>query len=217
MSKPCTKTTILTMLATMGVGFTAHAQVWNEVGDAGQNNVAAAQMTDGIGPLTTINGSLNGNNDVDLYCINITDEARFVASVSAYTGNDSMLWLFNMDGTLQVWNDDFSSNFLSMITSQGVFANGHYILGVSSFANIPVDSDGNDLFGFGAWPGPDSDQLLGNSGILAGWNNNGLNSGNYEITLRGCEYCIPAPGAAAVLGLGGLVAAGRRRRTSRSC
>lgn len=190
----------------------ANAQVWTEVGDAGQNSVADAQVTAGVGGVTTITGSLSNNNDVDLYAIIIRDLSLFRTGVTAFGIGDSQLFLFNMNGTLQVWNNDFGG-VLSEITNQGVFSGGHYILGISSFANRPVNSSALDVSTFTTWPGPDAQQRRGNGRILAGWNNNGVDSGNYEITLGGCDFCIPipAPGAAALLGLSGLVASRRRR------
>lgn len=192
----------------------ATAQTWNEVGDAGQS-IAGAQATVGPGDLQFINGSLSDRNDVDLFCIRITDEAQFRAEVTSFVGMDSVLWLFNPDGTLQVFNDDFTGA-LSTITSQGVFANGVYFLGISRFANSPVNAANADLATVDFWPGPDGAQFQGNTNILDNWNNDtspSVQGGAYSITLRGAEFhVVPAPGAAAVLGLGSVLVAGRRRR-----
>lgn len=185
---------------------------WAETGDAGQT-IGTAQQTLGLGSLQVLTGVLDGRNDVDIFCIHITDEALFRAQVTSFAGQDSILWLFNPDGTLQVANDDFGGGALSTITSQGVFSNGIYYLGVSRFANIPLNAANASLLTNTFWPGPDFQQIRGNANILDHWNN-GTSPGNvggaYSITLRGAEFC-PTPGAAALLGLGGLVA-GRRRR-----
>ena len=63
----------LTALAVGMVVLTApaHAQVWNEVGDAGPFP-ATAQQTVGAGLLTTIRGNLASASDVDMYCIHLT-------------------------------------------------------------------------------------------------------------------------------------------------
>jgi MYXO-CTERM domain-containing protein len=52
------------------------------------------------------------------------------------------------------------------------------------------------------------------TGVLSGWAHTPLEgvTGNYTIALTGAEFhTVPSPGAAAVLGLGGLPAARRRR------
>lgn len=212
-----TRTAVLATLTTLALSLTAQAQVWNEVGDAGRNSVGAAQNTVGAGALTTINGSLGITTDVDLYCIRITDEALFRAEVTAYSGEDPMLYLFNADGTLQVFNDDFGSGVLSTINSQGVFTNGIYFLGICNFANVPFNETNNFMTTNNPWPGPETNQWQSSGGVLASWNDNiafPLNAtGTYSISLQGAEFhIIPAPGAAALLGLGGLMAAGGRRR-----
>lgn len=197
--------------ATLACSSVANAQVWNEVGDAGQNGVGAAQEPVGAGPLLKINGTLSG--DIDLFCIRITNEAIFEAGLnnSSSSLGDARLFLFNLNGSLQVWNDDFSNfDTTPWLNSQGVFANGEYILGISNGNARPVDSAGVDVSTFGTWPGTHLEQRKGNGRILDHWNPN-FGSGFYQITLRGVEYCIPTPGAAAVLGLAGLMASRRRR------
>ncbi|MCP9874376.1 hypothetical protein [Synechococcus sp. Cruz CV-v-12] len=207
----------LATLATLALSLTAHAQVWNEVGDAGQNGVGAAQVTVGAGALTTINGSLFRDQDVDLYCIRITDFANFRAIVTASTNPDSTLHLFNPDGTLQVYNDDyFSGSGFSLITSQGVFANGTYFLAMANYDNRPRSVSNTDLHANTVWPGPQNNQVQGNGLVLSSWAGDGVVffglPGAYTIELQGAEFhFIPAPSAAAMLGLGGLMAARRRR------
>jgi hypothetical protein len=202
--------------AMLAASLTAQAQVWNEVGDAGRDGVGAGQSTVGAGALTTINGSLSFTTDVDLYCIRITDEALFRAEVSAYAGDDPMLYLFNADGTLQVYNDDYNTSGLSTINSQGVFTNGIYFLGISNFANIPLTASNAFMTTINPWPGPDSNQWQSSGGVMASWNDNIIftfnATGAYSISMRGAEFhLVPAPGAAAMLGLGGLMASRRRR------
>lgn len=216
-----TKAPVLTTLTTLAFSLTAHAQVWNEIGDAGQNGVSAAQITVGDGPLTTINGSLFRDADVDLYCIRITDFANFRAIVTSSANPDSTLHLFNTDGTLQVYNDDyFSGSGFSLINNQGVLANGTYLLAMANYDVRPQSVSNTDLYANTTWPGPQSNQFQGNELVLSAWGGQpvffGL-AGSYTIELQGAEFhAVPSPGAAAMLGLGGLMAA-RRRRTARSC
>jgi hypothetical protein len=197
-----------------GVTGRASAQTWSEIGDAGQNGVGAAQHTYGTGPLTQIVGVLDGNNDVDLFCICIKDYANFRAEVTIFglfpVGN-SMLWLFNPDGTLQVWNDDFLfASELSTITSQGVANNGDHYIGISSFLNLPLDPSSSQIRTGGLWSGPDPWQGKGNGHALDHWSGGGGDDGLYVIELTGAVFC-PTPGATAILGCAGVLA-GRRRR-----
>lgn len=202
-----------TALMVHGAGH-ASAQTWNEVGDAGQNGVGAAQHTFGTGPLTEIVGVLDGNNDVDLFCICIKDYANFRAEVTIFglfPVGDSMLWLFNPDGTLQVWNDDFLvAGGLSTITSQGVANNGDHYIGISSFLNVPVDASSSQIRTAGLWAGPDPWQGKGNGHALDHWSGGGGYDGLYVIELTGAVFC-PTPGGIMLLGLGGLIATRRRR------
>jgi hypothetical protein len=55
----------------------AWAQTWNESGDA------PGQITIGLGPLVTINGTIgNPDFDVDVYCIRITNPGALSATVT---------------------------------------------------------------------------------------------------------------------------------------
>lgn len=211
--------------AVLGLSASADAQTWNEGPDAGQNGVGAAQITIGSGNLRFINGIIANPADVDIFCIRVTDEASFSARVVSFGSSstvNSRLWLFNPNGTLQVWNDNSAfpivapSDYLSLITSQGVFANGVYLLAISHVLADPTDSVGNQLNQTnGLWPGPDYQQLRpGVSGVLSGWSNSSMEGvgGNYTIALTGAEFhALPSPAAATLLGFGGFFAARRRR------
>jgi hypothetical protein len=48
-------------------------------------------------------------------------------------------------------------------------------------------------------------------GSLVSWDGSGFEEGDYSIRLTGAEYSVPAPASLALLGLGGLAAARRRR------
>lgn len=209
------------VLASLACSLTAHAQVWNEVGDAGQNGVGEGQVTVGAGPLTTINGSLFRDADVDLYCIRITDFANFRAIVTSSANPDTTLHLFNPDGTLQVYNDDyFSGSGFSLLSSQGVFANGTYFLAMANYDVRPQSVSNTDLYANTTWPGPQSNQFQGNGLVLSAWGGRPVffgMAGSYTIELQGAEFhLVPAPGAAVMFGLGGLLAV-RRRRSARPC
>ncbi len=192
----------------------AMAQTWDETadggGDAGEAGIGAAQVVSGSGPLTAITGVIApGGEGADVYLIMICDEANFSASTIGGVPFDSQLFLFNADGTGQVHNDDFTG-LDSKITSQGVFSNGIYALAITPFNSDPLDSSSTAVFGFSTWPGPDSQQRMANTTTpFVSWTGD-PDSGAYRITLTGACF-VPAPGAATLLGLGGLAAARRRR------
>ncbi|MEM1330386.1 MAG: hypothetical protein AAGG07_07480 [Planctomycetota bacterium] len=148
---------------------------------------------------------------------------------------DSRLWLFDLSGNLVMGNDDdplavstfgggdgtFQSTIAqpswwdanvggAQVNAPGSVSNGSdYILVISYFPNDADDAAGTDLAAFTS----DFDGLHGlnpAAGAFAGWENTGTESGSYVIALNGAS-AVPAPAAAALLGLGGL-AAGRRRR-----
>jgi MYXO-CTERM domain-containing protein len=214
---------------------TSSAQNWAEGqggwGEAGQNGVGAAQRTiNGSGPdvpLTSITGNLSSRNDVDVFAVRISDETLFRASVTRFaagTGfNDSELWLFNADGSLQVFNQDFpNGNGLSTITSQGVFNNGLCYIAICNFGTWALNPSGVNILPGSFWPGPDFGQFRGipldtpgyRDFYLASWDTRGAvgPGGDYTISLTGVTFAdVPTPGVGAVLGLAGFAALRRRR------
>jgi MYXO-CTERM domain-containing protein len=212
---------MLPLLAGLALTASANAQIWNEVGDAPQFPVPG-QMTIGSGPLTTITGNLDIDTDVDMYCIVVTDPNAFGAQVVTDGGtlSDSQMFMFDSNGFGVDHNDD-NVGFLSGIYSLGpaagtvppvaLVAGAHYGLAVTSYNNDPVDAAGGLLWAnspFGDQTGPDGPAA---ANPIAGWTGSG-NTGTYTITLVGATFCaVPAPGAAALMGIGGLLAIRRRR------
>lgn len=190
----------------------AQAQVWNEIPDAPDAAPFTAQETSGSGPLLQIIGGPGSgvvSDSVDAYCIYISDPAHFSATTVGGTGMDSQLWLFREDGTGIAFNDD-SVGFQSTLTNAFVTAPGEYIIAVSPYDVDALDAAGGELWSdtpFGVERAPDGP---GAGNAVFGWSS-GPELSNYTIFLTGATYCVPAPGAAALLGLGGLMA-GRRRR-----
>ncbi|MCE7974725.1 MAG: PEP-CTERM sorting domain-containing protein [Leptolyngbya sp. PLA1] len=202
------KILVLAMLASASA---AQAQLWVEIPDAPAALPFTAQMTVGVGPLLTISGGPDFPGDtVDAYCIHIYDVGAFSASTVGGTGMDSQLWLFRPDGTGVTFNDD-AGPLQSTITGAFVPGPGLYILAVSAYDTDPVNAAGAALWldtPFAVERAPDGP---GAATPVAGWTA-GPDLAPYRISLTGATYCeVPAPGALALLGLGGLVAARRRR------
>ncbi len=196
------------VLALSGVAF---GDVWDEQGDAGQL-LGDAQHTVGNGALDEIRGN-HAANDADLYCIRITDAGRFLATTTGGTSLDTQLFLFDANGFGVTHNDDNPSGGLqSRLTGQFVSGPGLYYLAISTY-NMDPSSAGGLIWNsspFNVERAPDGP---GAGSPLLSWGTGGATAGAYTIFLSGASFCeVPAPGALALLGLGGIAAAGRRRR-----
>lgn len=208
------QTQILAMLVVALVTSSAGGQSWTELGDAPEG-VPDHQDTVGIGPLTTIAGSLDGVIDhVDTYSIVVTDPLLFNVSISPAAGeilsNARMyMWTdptFAEGGVLLMANDDspvpgVSSLLTDPMTWPGSLVNnpspvvdgGRYLLSVTYFPNDAIDGAANPLADFPvdlfALHGPDP-----TAGSFVGWENPGANVGNYLIDLQGVAYSlVPEP------------------------
>lgn len=170
----------------------AIGQTWFEFGDAGRDSVMQAQVTRGQGAMTQIAGVLGSLTDGDLYEIRITDPTTFRAQVTT-AGFNSVLALFNADGTLQVYNDNFEGN-RAAITNQGVFSAGVYYLAICQRRAIPM-GDLGELPSDEVWPGPDQDQFRpASSEVLTRWNLSGtVVQGSYSVSLSGAAFSIQEP------------------------
>lgn len=114
------------------------AQVWPEAGDA-PDGVPGRQDTVGVGPLTSITGTITrgAGDHVDTYSIIITDPAAFLASTKTSFGGsavtstggsaDTRLWLWTNSGAPVLANDDINSGSLgtdtlgSLVSSPSTF------------------------------------------------------------------------------------------------
>jgi MYXO-CTERM domain-containing protein len=179
------------------------------MGDAGES-LGTAQTPVGSGALETIFGSLLG--DADIYAIFIDNPAGFSAKTSGNsTTADTQLFLFDSSGMGITHNDDDpnAAGLQSAITGQFVPGAGVYYLAVSNYNYDPQSAGGaiwaNSPFNVERQPdGP------GAGSPLSSWSGTAFSDGAYEINLRGASF-VPAPGALALLGLGGLAATRRRR------
>lgn len=227
------KIAAVSVLAIAGAAFGQYV----EMGDAGDVINTGAQATP-AGALTSIDGEMdwfNAGDHVDAYRIIVTDPGAFFASTDPSAGgsfiddggfaDDSRLYLFDTAGNLVLANDDdpVSGALTSTISDPSTFggslfnspgslvAGEEYILAVTYFDNSIQDAAGERLVNFLS----DFDALHGQNPAYAGggsWTNIGDfdDAWTYRIALGGAVG-IPAPGAVAMLGLGGLAAARRRR------
>ncbi len=192
------------------------AQVHTEAGDA--SGLAGGQLT-GSGTLSAIEGVLD-STDADMYSIRVDDWSVFSASTMDVTGlpspivGDTQLFLFNAMGIAIATNDDSHINFLSMLEVGSAIYSGRTAgelvwIAVSGSGTRP-QAGGLDIF-TDLTPSGHANPATGPgaAGAVDGWA--GANyGGSYRITLTGAS-AVPAPGALALLGVGGL-AIGRRRR-----
>ena len=214
------------------------AGTWDEVGDAPAWPADPSwQSTDGFGPLTAITGvtSLALGDLVDAYGITIIDAVDFYATTSALTDPngtasfDTRLWLFNVDGTPVLGNDDApgDASLHSLLTApqnypgtvaptaNGIMLTpGKYVLIIGGFGIDPEDANNIDMVGpflvgsFEALHGPNPP-----AGPFDHWENFGSEqTGTYTIALNGATFIVPAPGVGTLVVLGFTGFLGRRRR-----
>lgn len=137
---------ILIVLAVCQAFAQVSGQVWTEIGDAG-DYVTNAQLTAGVGALTQIKGTcLIG--DRDLYMIAVTNAAIFKAAVTAPSGNDTLMGLFDTNGMGVAFNDDTPVPYNGLSTldfsKNGLpLSNGLYILGLMSSGQMWTSDAGN--------------------------------------------------------------------------
>ncbi len=195
--------------------FTPPVGIWDETadggGDAGQD-LTSAQVVGGTGNLPRITGHF-GVDDVDMYRINICDIANFSATTAGTAPLlDTQLFLFNLDGTGVVMDDDAPAGLpgagtlaSSLDNSTGfITAAGDYYLAISRY-NIDPTSFGLEIWAntpFNVQRQPDGANALG---ILDGWMGSNINEGAYRIDFTGTCRASSGPvcGLADVGGVGG--------------
>ena len=210
---------------------TVRAQVWTEIGDAGQT-IGSGQNTGLVNgnPLNTILGTLGSPGDVDLYRIQINTPSAFSATtVNALTstsGLDTQLYLFSLNGNGRAINanddDPGGMSLQSTLPAGGqpnLVAAGVYYLAIATSGNEAVDAVNQLLFSTDS-PSTTIRTPNGSAGPLSGWDTTFADPGTgaYEIDLTGAFTAVPEPSTwfAAALALAGVLFSRARRTRNRS-
>ncbi|MCK9688220.1 hypothetical protein [Scleromatobacter humisilvae] len=189
---------------------------YTEVGDAGDIVTGTVQTVTGAAgsTVTSINGALTANGggitDGDAYKIYISSPSAFSASTTGFTPGvnsfDSELFLFNLNGTGIVMNDDDpgGSGSQSSITAGNAFtaglSAGYYYLLITGSGMDP--SSAGSLI-FPSWTdGSDATGVYGpkaGAGAITGFGGSSNEGGAYSIALKGVGIApavgtVPEPG-----------------------
>jgi MYXO-CTERM domain-containing protein len=220
------KTPLLFLVASCALAAPAVAGPdWVEREDAG-SNYTGAQRVVGVGTPLSISGTLStgliGDDLEDVYLISITSPGTFKFDLRNSTF-DSMIHLFNVTQAEELFgllaNNDSAFSPGSYIggpmatdgSGAMVLNPGIYALAISGFNRHPVSRTG-DIFLFTSLTETSGPDGPGGINPLEGWVGTG-ETGSYNIIMEGVGYVdVPAPGAAALLGLCGVTALRRRRR-----
>jgi filamentous hemagglutinin family protein len=159
---------------------------YTEVGDAGElpSTAQTANSSTSGTAVSSISGTLNNDNDIDLYQLFLRNGQKFTATTVGGTEIDTQLFLFDGNGLGLVMNDDdYSANdetrqsTLPLGEAFTAPVSGKYYLGISSYENNPRSSQGA-IFEDGSPTGAGAELPV------SGWDENiGSASGAYTINL----------------------------------
>ncbi len=180
--------------------------IWLEVNAGAQ--LANADITAGLGPLTGIIGALSNQTlGADMYEIYILDPEAFSATTIG-NGNkpaiDPALYLFDSGGHGLFGNDNISNGNKQAQIPLGttdLLTAGRYYLLIAPSGHLPETKTGSSIFG--AITGTTGIDI--GSGVLKqyGGTPSGDDSGKgYQIQLTGAGFAIPEPSSTAFAILG---------------
>jgi hypothetical protein len=163
----------------------------DEAGDAGDLPATAQDLT-GAG-VDTINGTVAGSSDIDMYRVCVDGAGTFSASAVGGTEVDTQLFLFDPSGRGVYANDDHALGVVQSLLPAGheltPQAPGHYYLAVGAYNLDPLGA-GNPIFGLGT--GVVGPVGLGGGEPVSGWGGRPGGPGPYTLTLTGAQ-CAPPP------------------------
>lgn len=210
--------------AVLALATLAYGQAWDETtnggGDAG-DLPGSAQITTGVGALTTITGlSDAASEDKDMYLIQILAGGGFSADlISARLDgsgpDDTKLYLLDAAGYGIAGDDDSSVTGgafdAGLPLGDPLVASlpaGLYYLAVTDYNYIPTSIGGN-IFPGGSLVGPTGP---GGADPMTGWSADSHElSWRYTVALTGAEYAVvPEPASLGLLALAALAAVRRR-------
>lgn len=209
---------IASVLVLLAAASAVAGPTFEEVPDAG-SSPSTAQPVSGAGTGGRIKGELTATADADdfedMYLVCINDPNAFSATVDPMaTDFDTQLWLFRLDGTGILGNDNNAAAFPTIYSrllpaandgsGSAVTAPGLYLLAISSKANKPL-SQGGPIFHDATVAGVEITGPDGPGGEqpISGWSHaRGTVGGHYAINLTGvkpfevpCEIACPAGAA----------------------
>lgn len=176
----------------------AHAQSWNEVGDAG-DMIATAQVTVGAGPFTTLNGALGSAGDVDMYCIELGLTPRVLGipavQLQCVMVSGPNVWVFDAAGNGVATNQICAGGFKTVTTAMFPSPGTYYV--AVAYDGVRPQSAGGAIWDPSALTerAPDGP---GAASPLTGW----AGAGNvapvnpYQLSLGYITYCDAATPAA---------------------
>lgn len=163
------------------------AQVWNETGDAG-DLPWSVQTPAGLYALNQINGALQFDADVDLYCIEVLNPTAFSASLQCAVAADPSIWIFHFTG-LGVTHNDVCA-FGGKTIPTGIVSIGTYYVAVAPFGRQAASSSG-DIWQNALFTGPRAPDGPGAANNLLSWSGAVAIPGvtPYTINFTGANYC----------------------------
>ena len=193
------------------------AQEWNgasgfsSVYDFNGRTIALAEVvTDST--VNIINNQL-WTNDADLYQINVTDAANFVAQVQ---GGHSLA-LFDAAGNAIAGVVSPGGTGVGRIDSSWLSGNGTYYIGIGADGSNPRNAAGDNLFNLGivASAPVAGDIVLAADPYVAWEKNNSANGqligpGNFTRPSDDISIALPEPASLSLLALGGVAMLRRR-------
>lgn len=183
----------ITMLT---IASAAHAQIWNEVGDAGDLPVTA-QSTVGTGLLASIKGALGSPTDVDMYCIKlpvVPPAGAPLVRLQCVAIHGPNVWLFDAAGNGVYTNESCLSGYKELLAPSTSLPVGTYYVAVSYYGVSPK-SAGGSIWQLGP-AGQRAPDGPGAGGVVTSWSGvaeiQPINP--YQINFTYMEFCeSPTP------------------------